>query len=66
MRFKLRACIHCNDTMDSFVYGMDSAMDSFVYGRISGSAGSVSSAFSFPHNSVTVGRILFKFGRCMQ
>ena len=38
----------------------------FVYGRISGSAGSMSSAFSFPHNSVTVGLILFKFGRCMQ
>ena len=41
----------------------------FVYGRISGSAGSVgfvTSAFSFPHNSVTVGLILFKLGRCMQ
>ena len=42
----------------------------FVYGRISGSACSVSSvisAFSFLHNSVTVGRIFFfKFGRCIQ
>ena len=35
----------------------------FVYGRPSGSA---SSAFCFPYNSVTVRRILFKFGRFMQ
>ena len=35
----------------------------FVKRRKSGSA---SSAFCFPCNSVTVGRILFKFGRCMQ
>ena len=35
----------------------------FVYGRPSGSAGS---AFCFPYNSVTVRRILFKFGRFRQ
>ena len=35
----------------------------FVYGRPSGSGGS---AFCFPYNSVTVRRILFKFGRFMQ
>ena len=35
----------------------------FVYGRASGSAGS---AFCFPYNSVTVRRILFKFGRFRQ
>ena len=28
--------------------------------------GYVGSTFSFPHNSVTVRRIPFKFGRCMQ
>ena len=41
----------------------------FVYGRSSGSAGSggsAGSAFCFPYNSVTVRRILFKFGRFMQ
>ena len=32
----------------------------FVYGRASGSA------FCFPYNSVTVRRILFKFGRFRQ
>ena len=31
----------------------------------SGSAGSVSSTFCFPYNSVTIGQILFKCGRCM-
>ena len=30
------------------------------------STGSTGSAFCFPYNSVTVGQILFKFGRCMQ
>ena len=35
----------------------------FEYARESGSAGS---AFRFPYNSVTVGQILFTFGRCMQ
>ena len=35
----------------------------FVYGKKSGSVGS---AFCFPYNSVTLGWILFKFGRCMQ
>ena len=35
----------------------------FGCGRKSGSAGS---AFRFPYNSVPVGRILFKFGKCMQ
>ena len=35
----------------------------FVYGRPSGSA---SSAFCFPYNSLTVRRILFKFGRFRQ
>ena len=35
----------------------------FGYGRPSGSAGS---AFWFPYNSVTVRRILFKFGRFRQ
>ena len=35
----------------------------FVYGRPSGSAGST---FCFPYNSVTVRRILFKFGRFRQ
>ena len=34
-----------------------------VYGRPSGSGGS---AFCFPYNSVTVRRILFKFGRFRQ
>ena len=41
----------------------------FVYGRPSGSAGSCGScgsAFCFPYNSVTVRRILFKFGRFRQ
>ena len=38
----------------------------FVYGRPSGSAGSAGSAFCFPYNSVTVRRILFKFGRFRQ
>ena len=43
-----------------------------VYGRASGSAGSTGScgsagsAFCFPYNSVTVRRILFKFGRFRQ
>ena len=35
----------------------------FVYGR---PAGSAASAFCFPYNSVTVRRILFKFGRFRQ
>ena len=35
----------------------------FVYGRASGSGGS---AFCFPYNSVTVRRILFKFGKFRQ
>ena len=41
----------------------------YVYGRKSDSAGSVGSAsyaFCFPYNSVTIWRILYKFGRCMQ
>ena len=48
------------------VYGLLQLIKLFEYGRASGSAGSGGSAFCFPYNSVTVRRILFKFGRFRQ
>ena len=36
----------------------------YLKNKVSGDV--LSSAIRFPYNSVTVGRILFKFGRCMQ
>ena len=40
------------------------ARDAFL--SIGEKSGSACSAFRFPYNSVTIGQILFKFGRCMQ
>ena len=70
IHLKLVKYIHSIKIWKSLDFGIDWLRNGrvikrplFVYGRPSGSAGS---AFCFPYNSVTVRRILFKFGRFRQ
>ena len=61
--FYFLICIVVHAVVQEYILDVSVMISLFVYGRPSGSAGS---AFCFPYNSVTVRRILFKFGRFRQ